>query len=202
MKKMTSKNLKTNPIIQFCEWFKVIKKNRKIELPDACCLSTVDSRGNPDGRMVLLKEFDERGFVFYTNMNSPKGKDLLKNKKAALTFYWEKVRRQVRIQGFTELVSTEEADAYFGTRPRQAQLGAWASKQSEVLSHRSHLIKAFEKFALKFGRQKVPRPDYWTGVRLIPKKIEFWQERSYRLHDRFLYTRVKKGKWKVSRLYP
>jgi len=165
-------------------------------------LSTVDSRGNPDGRMVLLKEFDERGFVFYTNMNSPKGKDLLKNKKAALTFYWEKVRRQVRIQGSTELVSTEEADAYFASRPRQAQLGAWASKQSEVLSKRSVLIKAFAKFTLKFGRKKVPRPDYWTGVRLIPKKIEFWQERSYRLHDRFLYTRIQKNRWKVVRLYP
>ncbi len=165
------------------------------------CLSTIDPRGFPDGRMVLLKDFSEVGFVFYTNLKSAKGKSLTSIPRAALTFHWAPLKKQVRIQGRTEIVSNAEADAYWKTRDRLSQLGAWASEQSAELSSRAHLMKKVAKLALKFGIKPVPRPSFWTGIRVIPQKIEFWQGRPSRLHDRFLYTRSG-SRWRVVRLYP
>lgn len=190
-----------DPFVHFREWFKAAQRCKAILDATAMCLSTVGSDGFPDGRMVLLKEFDSRGFVFYTNLNSPKGRALKKTAKAAMTFHWAPLERQVRIQGTTELVSNAEADAYWKTRPRLSQLGAWASKQSETLSNRAILVKDVAKLALRYGIGSVPRPPYWTGVRVIPRKIEFWEGKPNRLHDRILYSKTARG-WIITRLYP
>ncbi len=190
-----------NPLEQFAVWFQEAKNNPEIKLPDAMCLSTVDEKGFPDARMVLLKGFDESGFVFYTNFNSPKAKSLLRVPQAALTFYWEKLKRQVRIRGTTKKVSEIEADAYFKTRPRDSQIGAWASDQSATLDSRATLEKKFQEFSKKFEGAEVPRPKHWGGFRLVPSQIEFWTECPNRLHDRFLYIRSPKG-WAMQRLAP
>jgi len=190
-----------NPVDQFAQWFDKARRCKAIEDATAMCLSTLDADGFPDGRMVLLKSFDERGFVFYTNLHSPKGQALARTPRAALMFYWEALKRQVRVQGETEIVSDAQADAYWKTRARLSQLGAWASKQSDELSTRAILIKDVAKLALKYGTGPVPRPPYWTGVRVIPRQIEFWEAGLNRLHDRFLYTR-NGDEWKIRRLYP
>jgi pyridoxamine 5'-phosphate oxidase len=190
-----------DPLKRFARWFAQAKNNKSIEDPTAMCVSTIDPGGFPDGRMVLLKGLDERGFVFYTNLNSVKGRALKKIPRAALTFYWEPLKKQVRIQGRTEIVSDDEADAYWKTRPRLTQLGAWASKQSEILPSRARLVAEVARLALKHRLGPVPRPPFWTGVRVVPLKIEFWQGRANRLHDRFLYTK-NGGRWRVKRLYP
>lgn len=190
-----------NPLEQFALWFQEAKNNPEIKLPDAMCLSTVDEKGFPDARMVLLKGFDESGFVFYTNFNSPKAKSLLRVPQAALTFYWEKLKRQVRIRGTTQKVVDAEADTYFKTRPRDSQIGAWASDQSALLDSRETLEKKFQEFSKKFEGVEIPRPKHWGGFRLLPSAIEFWTEFPNRLHDRILYTRSSKG-WSVQRLYP
>jgi pyridoxamine 5'-phosphate oxidase len=194
--------MKLDPVEQFARWFDAAKRCQAIEDATAMCLSTVDLAGFPDGRMVLLKEFDARGFVFYTNLQSVKGRSLKKTPRAALTFYWEPLKRQVRIQGKTEKVSDEEADVYWRTRPRLSQLGAWASKQSEPLTSRAVLVKEVAKLALKFGIGTIPRPPYWTGVRVIPRKMEFWEAGLNRLHDRLQYVRSDKGGWTPRRVYP
>jgi pyridoxamine 5'-phosphate oxidase len=190
-----------DPFAQFIVWFGVAQHCKAIEDATAMCLSTLDPKGYPDGRMVLLKDFDERGFTFYTNLHSMKGRSLKKTEKAALTFYWAPLKRQIRIQGPTEIVSDAEADAYWKTRPRLSQLGAWASKQSEELPDRGVLLKDIAKLALKYGMSPVPRPPFWTGVRVIPHKMEFWESQLNRLHDRFLYSKTTRG-WKIARLYP
>src|SRR5262245_23486691 len=151
-----------NPLAEFRKWFETARRCRGIEDPTAMCLSTTGLDGYPEGRMVLLKGVDQKGFVFYTNLKSPKGKSLSKPPRAALTFYWEPLKKQVRIQGQTEMVSDAEADAYWKTRPRLSQLGAWASKQSEVLPSRAILLKEVAKLALKYGVSSIPRPPYWT----------------------------------------
>ena len=193
--------MREDPIERFRLWFRAARRCRTIEDATAACLSTMDPAGLPNGRMVLLKDFDARGFVFYTNLHSLKGKSLQKTPRAALTFYWAPLKKQVRIQGRTEIVSDAEADAYWATRPRLAQLGAWASKQSDILSSRAILLKDVARLALKYGRRPIPRPSYWTGVRVIPRKMEFWQGRANRLHDRILYDKTSRG-WVVIRLYP
>jgi pyridoxamine 5'-phosphate oxidase len=190
-----------NPISQFSSWMRLARKTKSIVDPTAACLSTLGAGQFPAGRMVLLKGLDERGFVFYTNLRSTKGRELSKNRKAALTFHWAPLERQVRIQGRTEFVSNQEADAYWKTRPRTTQLGAWASRQSERLLSRAVLLKEVSRFAKKFGKGPVPRPPYWTGVRIRPTKVEFWQGRANRLHDRMLFTRAGRN-WKNARLYP
>ena len=195
------KSLPEDPFALFGKWFEAAKKSKTIVDATALCVSTVDPKGRPDARMVLLKNYDARGFVFYTNLHSSKGKQLEKHPYAALTFHWDALQKQIRIQGKTEIVPDAEADAYWRTRPRLSQLGAWASKQSEELSTRTILIKDVAKLALKYGTGPVPRPPYWTGVRVIPEKIEFWQGQLNRLHDRFLYTLRDDG-WQVRRLYP
>ena len=191
----------SKPLAQFARWFENAKECAAIEDATAMCVATLDVDGYPDGRMVLLKDFDERGFTFYTNLRSVKGRALQKTPKASITFHWPPLKRQVRIQGKIEYVSDAEADAYWVTRPRLSQLGAWASKQSEVLSNRAVLLKDVAKLALKYGTGPIPRPAYWTGVRVIPRKIEFWEGQLNRLHDRFRYTKKGAG-WKVDRLYP
>jgi pyridoxamine 5'-phosphate oxidase len=190
-----------NPIRQFENWFREAKRSKAIDDATAACLSTIGPTGFPDGRMVLVKNVDELGFVFYTNLHSVKGVSLKKQPRAALTFYWAPLKKQVRIQGETTLVTDAEADAYWKTRPRLTQLGAWASKQSEILSSRAVLLKDVAKLALKFGVRPIPRPPFWTGVRVIPHSIEFWQGRASRLHDRLLYSKTSKG-WRITRLYP
>lgn len=172
-----------------------------MRLPDAMALATVDGRGRPRVRMVLLKQADEDGFVFYTNARSPKGRELLTTGRAALVFYWEPLARQVRIEGRVRLVDPAEADAYWATRPRQSQLAALASAQSAPLASRALLLRRFHILARRYDGRPVPRPPYWTGFRIMPSAIEFWTERPFRLHDRELFTRTAGG-WKMMRLQP
>jgi pyridoxamine 5'-phosphate oxidase len=164
-------------------------------------VATVDAAGLPDVRMVLLKDFDPRGFVFYTNTESAKGRQLAGAPKAALLFHWKSLRRQVRIRGDVEPVTAEEADAYFAGRARESQIGAWASEQSRPMPGRLALEKRIAEFALKFGLGKPPRPPQWSGYRVIPQEMEFWRDRPFRLHDRLKFVR-EGGGWSKARLYP
>lgn len=171
--------------------------------PTAMTLATVDSSGMPNARMVLLKGFDEHGFVFYTNKDSQKGQELDAHAKAALVFHWKSSNRQVRVRGTVEHVSDAEADAYFATRAKQAQIGAWASQQSRPLESRLAFEKAVALYAAKYAIGTVPRPAYWSGYRIVPLQIEFWQDRPFRLHDRVEFHREAPGKdWSKTRLYP
>jgi len=171
--------------------------------PTAMTLATVDADGLPNARMVLLKGADERGFVFYTNTDSAKGRELAVHPAAALVFHWKSTNRQVRVRGPVERVSDAEADAYFASRPKQAQIGAWASKQSSPLESRPVFERAVAHYAAKYGSGEVPRPPYWSGYRIVPLAIEFWQERPFRLHDRIEFKRPKPGApWSKTRLYP
>jgi pyridoxamine 5'-phosphate oxidase len=189
------------PLCLFAAWFAEAKRSEPVN-PDAMTLATVDADGFPNARMVLLKGFDERGFVFYTNLDSAKGHELAAAPKAALTFYWKSLLRQVRVRGAVEPVSQAEADAYFATRSRMAQIGAWASKQSTALESRLAFEKAIARFTAKFVIGTVPRPPNWSGYRVAPQEIEFWQERPFRLHDRVVFARTDTGVWKKTRLYP
>jgi pyridoxamine 5'-phosphate oxidase len=171
--------------------------------PTAMTLATVDADGMPNARMVLLKGVDNKGFVFYTNLNSQKGRELDAHSKAALVFHWKSVNRQVRVRGPVERVSDAEADAYFATRPKQAQIGAWASQQSSPLESRFAFEKALALYAAKYALTDVPRPPFWSGYRIVPMAIEFWQERPFRLHDRIEFRRSAEATpWTKTRLYP
>jgi pyridoxamine 5'-phosphate oxidase len=171
--------------------------------PNAMTLATVDADGMPNARMVLLKGADAQGFVFYTNMGSQKGQELAASAKAALVFHWKSLNRQVRVRGPVENVSPEEADAYFATRPKQAQIGAWASKQSQPLESRMAFEKAVAINAAKYAIGNVPRPPNWSGYRIVPDQIEFWHDRPFRLHDRIVFKRAGAGQaWSKTRLYP
>ncbi len=171
--------------------------------PTAMTLATVDADGLPNARMVLLKGVDERGFVFYTNIDSQKGRELDAHPKAALVFHWKSLNRQVRVRGTVESVTAAEADAYFATRPKQAQIGAWASKQSAPLESRLAFEKAVALYAAKYALGTVPRPPNWSGYRVIPLRIEFWHDRPFRLHDRIEFVReTLSAPWNKTRLYP
>ena len=188
------------PYRLFAAWFAEAEKSEPNDA-NGLALATVDTDGMPNVRMVLLKGFDESGFVFYTNFESAKGKEILASMKAAMCFHWKSLRRQVRIRGPVELVSKEEADAYYATRARGSRIGAWASKQSRPLESRFALEKAVAKYTLKFAVGEIPRPDHWSGFRLVPRTIEFWHDRPFRLHDRILFSRAGDG-WEKTRLYP
>jgi len=190
------------PFRLFASWFAEAKRAEPVN-PDAMAFATVDGSGLPNVRMVLLKGFDERGFVFYTNFGSVKAQELEGAPKAALAFYWKSLQRQARARGTVEAVSAAEADAYFASRSRMAQIGAWASKQSAALESRLAFEKAIARFSAKFAVGPVPRPPFWSGYRVMPLEIEFWQERLYRLHDRIVFRRSEStAPWTKTRLYP
>jgi pyridoxamine 5'-phosphate oxidase len=171
--------------------------------PTAMTLATIDSDGLPNARIVLLKGVDARGFVFYTNTTSQKGRELGATKVAALVFYWKSLNRQVRVRGTVEPVTPAEADAYFASRARGAQVGAWASQQSQPLESRKVFEQAVADYTAKFGEATVPRPAHWSGYRIVPTQIEFWQDRPFRLHDRIVFTREETDTpWRKTRLYP
>jgi pyridoxamine 5'-phosphate oxidase len=188
------------PIVLFNEWLKQAGAS-ELNNPNACALATADKSGKPSVRMVLLKGVDERGFVFFTNSESQKGMELSENPNASLCFHWKSLDRQVRVDGAVEKVTTREADAYFESRARESQIGAWASKQSQKLKSRLDLEKRIDQFTVKFEMKKIPRPEYWEGYRVIHEKIEFWAEKKFRLHDRYVYSRFG-TEWQLSKLYP
>jgi pyridoxamine 5'-phosphate oxidase len=190
----------TDPFALFAEWMKEAVA-REPNDANAMALATVDEAGLPDVRMVLLKEADSRGFVFYTNLESAKGRQLAASGKAALLFHWKSLRRQVRIRGTVSAVTPEEADAYWATRARPAQLGAWASAQSRPLPDRLAFERKIAEFGLKFGLGRPPRPPHWSGYRLAPQSVEFWRDRPFRLHERLVFERAGEG-WTTSRLFP
>ncbi len=189
-----------DPFIQFTKWYESILDSNLNE-PTAMMLSTADVNGNPSARIVLLKEFDDSGFVFYTNYGSRKGKDLKENPKAALTFFWDEQRRQIRIEGSIEKISLETSREYFSSRPRESQIGAWVSAQSSVIPNRDILENKFDELEEKFGNEEIPLPDFWGGYRLIPNYFEFWQGRENRLHDRICYKK-ENNEWKIFRIAP
>jgi pyridoxamine 5'-phosphate oxidase len=190
------------PFTLFAAWFAEATMSEPND-PNAMALATVDTDGLPDVRMVLMKGFDIEGFVFYSHIASAKGRELATNPKAALLFHWKSLRRQVRIRGNVSPVTDEEADAYFATRPKQAQIGAWASKQSQALESRFAFEQAIALVAAKYVISEVPRPPGWSGWRISPLHFEFWHDRPFRLHDRIEFSRGASGAaWSKMRLYP
>jgi pyridoxamine 5'-phosphate oxidase len=192
-----------DPIERFRSVYALAEKIDRSILPDpsAMSLGTADENGQPSVRIVLLKAFDERGFVFYTNYEGRKGRQLLANPKAAICFHWPTIDIQVRAEGVVTKVTEQEADAYFATRHRLSQIGAWASRQSQALETPTALDERVRKYETEFAGKEVPRPKYWSGFRVSPERIEFWKGKANRLHERHLYTRVGAG-WKIETIYP
>lgn len=194
-------NLDPNPLNQFEKWFNDALKAIPLH-PNALTLATATKDGKPSARMMLLKGFDENGFIFYTNSESKKGENLAENPLAAIVFWWAELERQVRIEGHIDKVSNEESDSYFKSRPRGSQIGAWASRQSQVISSRDVLESRFQELEVQYQNRDIPRPPHWTGYRLRPESIEFWQGRPNRLHDRLRYRLRDDGSWIIERLAP
>ena len=189
------------PLRLFGAWLAEAEQSEPND-PNAVALATVDEHGMPNARMVLLKGFDEAGFLFHTNFESAKGRELLASGKAAMCFHWKSLRRQIRLRGPAIVISDADADAYFASRPRGSRIGAWASKQSRPLESRFALEKEVARYTAKYPIGDIPRPDYWSGFRLRPETIEFWHNRQFRLHDRVVFSRQAAGGWTKERLYP
>jgi pyridoxamine 5'-phosphate oxidase len=189
-----------SPFEHFTRWFAEAKATEP-SLPEAMSVATATADGVPSTRLVLLKDYDRRGFVFYTNAESRKGEELAANPRAALCFYWKSLLRQVRIDGAVEAASDAEADAYFASRPRGAQIAAWASAQSRPYGERTVLERRVAEAEARFGQGDVPRPAFWRGYRVVPALFEFWEDRPYRLHDRLIYRRAGEA-WRTERLFP
>jgi pyridoxamine 5'-phosphate oxidase len=190
-----------DPFTLFAAWFAAAKAN-ELNDPDAMSVATVDETGQPSCRMLLLKGYDARGFVFYTNQNSRKAAHIRKTPRAALTFHWKSLRKQVRIEGVCETVTAQEADAYFASRSRLSQIGAWASDQSAILPNRGVFEEHITEATQRFEGQPISRPPHWTGTRVRPMLIEFWQDMPHRLHDRTVFYARDDGGWDVKKLYP
>jgi len=198
---LSEEHVDVDPFVQFGRWMDEAIA-AEVPEPTAMCLSTASKDGRPSSRMVLLKGFDQEGFVFYTNYNSHKGRELAENPYAALTFFWPELERQVRITGSTSKVSVEESDEYFSSRPYTSRLGAWASDQSEPIESKTVLVTRAAKLAIKYAAGSVPRPPHWGGYRVAPDAIEFWQGRPSRLHDRIVFERTDTNDWSITRLSP
>jgi pyridoxamine 5'-phosphate oxidase len=194
-------HVKSNPVRQFELWMSHAL-DAGVEEPNAMTLATSDASGEPDARVVLLRGIDRKGFVFFTNYHSRKGRALTKRRKACLNFFWPELQRQVRIKGTVEKVSARVSDTYFRSRPRESQIGAWSSLQSEPMEDRRVIEERFIAFEKKFSGKAVPRPSFWGGFRLIPHHIEFWQGRPSRMHDRISYDKTRSGRWAIRRLHP
>lgn len=190
----------TDPIDLFKKWFE--KAGKGEELADAVALATADERGRPSARMVLLKDVDERGFTFYTNLGSRKSNEIAENSFAALCFHWKSQKRQIRVEGAVVRVSDAEADAYFATRNKDSQIGAWASKQSRPMVGHFEFEAAIAKYTAKYMIGEVPRPPFWSGFRIMPSRIEFWEDRKFRLHMRHIYEKDDKNIWMMREVYP
>lgn len=195
-----SRSQQPDPLARFAEVF-ARAEAAEIKLPNAMSVATVSPSGQPTTRMVLLKGYDEHGFVFFTNFESRKGRHILASPRVGLNFYWRELDVQVAIEGRAERVSDEEADAYFATRPRPSQLGAWASQQSRPLVSRAKLLADVARIEARHLGRKVPRPPHWSGFRVVPERFEFWEGKPFRLHERALYERTEDG-WRVTTLYP
>lgn len=200
MKFLSEKNIKKNPFEQFSLWYKQALKSGFIH-PDAMALATASKEGRPSARIVLLKSFDEDGFIFFTNYGSRKGNELIINPGASLLFYWDKIDKQVRIEGTVKKISLKESEEYSHSRPRGSRIGALASEQSKVIKSRDELLRRFEELDKKYEGKEIPMPDNWGGFKLIPNYFEFWQSRENRLHDRIRYVKNRSG-WKIQRLAP
>lgn len=197
---LSENSVDKDPFVQFERWYK--KRLLSITIyPDAFSLGTSTADGKVSVRTVLLKDFDNSGFVFFTNYQGRKGKELSRNSHAAMLFYWPESRRQVRIEGHAEKISAEESDEYFNSRPRESRIGAWSSKQSTIIPDKEHLLEKVSYYSEKYKGKEIPRPSHWGGFRIIPEVFEFWQEGKYRLHDRLVYTPGKNG-WIIKRLAP
>jgi pyridoxamine 5'-phosphate oxidase len=193
---------RNDPFGLFADWMKDAEKSEPND-PNAMALATVDEEGLPNVRMVLLKDFDHRGFVFYTNFESQKGQEIQATMKAAVVFHWKSLRRQIRVRGLIEKVTDAEADEYFNSRPRDSRIGAWASDQSRLLEGRFALEASVAMYAAKYAIGNVPRPPHWSGFRIQPLSIEFWHDRPFRLHDRVVFRRERPdGAWAKAKLYP
>ena len=199
---LSPENVSPNPFQQFQDWFSVASESGILE-PNAMTVASATADGKPSARIILLKGIDEKGFLFYTNYEGRKGQELIENPQAALVFYWDTLHRQVRIEGKVEKASQKTSDAYFNKRPKGSQIGAWASPQSQVIESRSILENNKASLNKKYADQDhLPRPKHWGGFRVKPQRIEFWQGRNNRLHDRVVYEKQKNGRWKIFRLAP
>ena len=200
LQELSEASVAADPFVQFGNWFDEYVSSGPLE-PSACVVSTVGSDGAPSSRVVLLKGFDDRGFVFFTNYESKKGRDLANDPRVAMHFFWPELERQIEISGIAERTSREESETYFASRPIDSKLGAWASKQSSELESRDELTQRFADAGSRFTEGDVPCPEFWGGFRVVPTQFEFWQGRPNRLHDRIRYDQLE-GVWKITRLYP